>query len=103
MNRKKFIIVSCVLVVIIVGGLLLFIKRSNNKQYVYDATLNDNMINYNLVIEDGKALSGDLYSMDGEWLAELKDGEAVINETDISKFPKFKIKIKDEVFIITKK
>ena len=103
MNRKKFIILSCLLVVIIVGGLLLFIKRSNNKEYVYSATLNDNMINYDLVIEDGKALSGDLYTYDGEWLAELKDGKAIINESDISQFPKFKIKIDDKVYVITKK
>ena len=103
MDKKKFIILSCALVVIIVGGLVLFIKRSNNKEYVYEATLNDNMINYDLTIEGGKALSGDLYSYDGEWLAELKDGKAIINEGDINKFPKFKIKIDGKVYTITKK
>ncbi len=101
MKKKNFLIFSGLLIVVIVVGLVILIKRNDEVAYVYDASISGN--NYDLVIENGKALSGDLYSYDGEWLAELKDGKAIVNEGDISQFPKFKIKVNDKIYVITKK
>ena len=102
MKKKNFLIITGILVVIIIVGLV-FIFKNSNKEYKYEATLNENMLNYDLTIDGGKSLSGDLYSYDGEWLAEIKDGKAIINEIDINNYPKFKIKVDGKVYTITKK
>ncbi|MBP5683649.1 MAG: hypothetical protein J6X02_00145 [Bacilli bacterium] len=72
-------------------------------KFQYVATLNDNMINYSLEVIDGENLNGELYSLDGEWLSDLVDGKAIINEIDYNKYDKFKIKVANEVYEIEKK
>lgn len=78
-------------------------ETNEGKDYYYEAKMNENMINYTLKIIDGDNLSGNLYSNDGEWLSELVNGEAIVNEIDINEFPDFKIKVNDETYIIKKK
>jgi len=81
-------------------------KIDNNNgiiKYQYEATLNENMINYNLEVIDGDGLNGELYSMDGEFLSDLKDGKAIINEIDYNKYDSFKIKVNDKIYEIEKK
>jgi Na+-transporting NADH:ubiquinone oxidoreductase subunit NqrC len=78
-------------------------KNENIIKYHYVATLNENMINYNLEIIDGEELNGELYSMDGEYLSDLKEGKAIINEIDYNKYDSFKIKVNDKIYEIEKK
>lgn len=100
---KKNIIIVVPLMLIAVIGILLFTRKGTKAEYLYTAELNDNMINYTLKIENGDNLNGNVYSTDGEWLSELKNGEAIINEMDIKDFPNFKIKVNDATYVIKKK
>ena len=78
-------------------------KNTDIIKYQYKATSSDNMINYNLEIIDGEGLNGELYSMDGEYLSDLRDGKAIINENDYNKYDNFKIKVNDKIYEIEKK
>ena len=88
---------------IMILGIFVGCGKKDNKDYYYEATLNENMLNYNLEIIDGKDLNGNLYNYDGEWLSELKEGQAIINEVDIEGYPEFKIKVNDNTYIVKKK
>ena len=83
--------------------IIVFCSKKTKKDYYYEASLNENMLNYNLVIIDGSNLNGNLYSNNGEWLSELKEGKAIVNEIDIEGYPDFKIKINDDTYIVKKK
>ena len=102
---KRDLTIVIIAIVLIIGGVLLFKKKDDNeiKNLYYEATLNDNMINYNVMIIDEASLNSDLYSDDGEWLSEIKDGIAIVNEGDIKDYPDFKIKINDKTYIVKKK
>lgn len=97
---KKYLIIVVPIMLIAVIGILLFTRKGDKKEYFYTAEKSGNMINYNLKIENGDNLNGNLYSNDGEWLSELKSGEAIVNEMDIKDFPNFKIKVNDATYVI---
>lgn len=101
MKKNMIIIVS--IIVIIVIGIIVFCSKKTNKDYYYEASLNENMINYNLIIVDGSNLNGNLYNTNGDWLSELKEGRAIINEIDIEGYPDFKIKINEDTYTVKKK
>lgn len=100
--KKNIIIIGCIIVVIVLAIILLCCKKSNG-DYYYKATLNENMINYDLEIIDGKDLNGGLYDKDGEWLSDLTSGHAIVNENDIKDYPNFKIKVDEKTYTIKKK
>ncbi len=100
--KKNIIIIGCIIVVIVLAIILLCCKKSNG-DYYYKATLNENMINYDLEIIDGKDLNGGLYDKDGEWLSDLISGHAIVNENDIKDYPNFKIKVDEKTYTIKKK
>ncbi len=100
---KKNIIIGICIIIIILIGLFIFIKKDNKADYYYEATRNDNMINYNVKIINGDSLNGNLYNNNGEWLSELINGEAIINEVDIKDYPSFQIKIDDKIYVVKNK
>ena len=101
--KKNIVIIGTIVVVIILAIILLCCKKNSNGDYYYEAKLNENMLNYDLEIIDGKDLNGELYNNDGEWLSDLKSGHAIVNETDIKDYPDFKIKVNDKTYTIKKK
>ena len=48
-------------------------------------------------------INGNLYNNNGEWLSELINGEAIINEVDIKDYPSFQIKIDDKIYVVKNK
>ena len=96
-------IIGIFILIIIVIGLFIYIKSNNKADYYYEATRNENMINYNVKIINGDKLNGNLYNSKGEWLSELINGEAIVNEVDIIDYPSFQIKIDDKIYVIKKK
>ena len=100
--KKSMIIIGSIIVIIMIV-IIVFCSKKTKKDYYYEASLNENMLNYNLVIIDGSNLNGNLYSNNGEWLSELKEGKAIVNEIDIEGYPDFKIKINDDTYIVKKK
>lgn len=111
MKKEKiylYAFIFIVLIVVIIGFLIIFRSDSEPEEdtttfYEYEATLNENMINYDLEVIGGSSLSGELYSMDGEWLSDLVDGKAIINEIDYNKYDSFQIKVNGKVYEINKK
>ena len=62
--------------------------------YKYVATANSNMQNYDLTVKNGSSTisnSGNIYSMDGNYLSDLSSGKAVINNDDIEGYPNFQM------------
>ncbi len=106
-NTFVYALVGVLLLGSIIGvSLLIGDKEKKNGKgvtYYYEATLNENMINYDLTILEGSDLNGELYSSNGEWLSELKNGKAIINESDYQNNTSFKIKVNDKIYEITKK
>ena len=114
-EKKTKVYVYFFIGLLLIAGIIFFLvtlkkditeKIDNNNEiikYQYEATPNENMINYNLEIINGDGLNGELYSMDGEYLSDLKDGKAIINEMDYNKYDSFKIKINDKIYEIEKK
>ena len=100
---KKYIVIVVPVMLIAVICILFFTRKGDKKEYFYTAVMNDNMINYTVKIENGANLTGNLYSNDGDWLSELKGGEAIVNEMDIKDYPDFKIKVNDTTYVIKKK
>ena len=90
-------------IVIVVLGIIIFSSKKTKKDYYYEASLNENMLNYNLEIIDGNNLNGNLYNNNGDWLSEIKNGKAIVNEIDIEGYPDFKIKVNDDTYIVKKK
>ena len=100
-DMKKNIFIVCLLTII---SLFIITGCGNKeKEYYYTATMNDNMINYTVKIVDGDTLNGNLYSYKGDWLSELNNGEAIVNEIDIKDYPDFKIKVNNETYTVKKK
>ena len=81
------------------------IKKS---PYTYEATANENMQNYDLIIKENDKVitdNGNLYDLQGSWLSEILNGKAIINNMDIKDYPDFKIVFEDKntIFVINKK
>ena len=101
--KREFIIIIGVIVLATVGVLLFRKDEPEVENLYYEASLNDNMINYNVVIIDEASLNSDLYSIDGEWLSEIKDGVAIVSDVDMENDPTFKVKINDKIYTVKKK
>ncbi len=100
--KKNMVIIISILVVIVIG-IIVLLSLKGNKEYYYKATMNDNMLNYDLEIIGGNELNGGLYNLSGEWLSELKAGHAIVNENDIKDHPDFKIQVDNKTYTIKSK
>lgn len=79
------------------------IKKS---PYTYTSVMNMNKINYDIVLSTKELLNGTIYNFNGNYLSDLIDSKAIINNQDIENDPIFKMIINDDsdtIYLVSKK